>query len=441
MESLTVSPAARLRGTLDVPGDKSISHRALLFGGIASGPTRITRMLDAEDCRATQRALAALGVPIRWTGDEVVVDGRGLRGLTPPAQPLDCGNSGTTMRLLLGLLAGQPFAATLTGDASLSRRPMARVTHVLRAMGARYDGREDANFAPLTVRGGPLHGITYEMPVPSAQAKSAILLAGLYADGHTVVKEPIPTRDHTERMLLAMGAGTALSIIGDPSDGRTITLRGPSTSSGQALTGQTFHIPGDFSSAAFWLVAAALRPGSSVMVRDVGLNPTRTAALDVLRAMGALVTVRETEDAWEPRGDVTVEHAPLHGTTIERAMIPRLIDELPILMIAAAAAEGRTVIEGAGELRVKETDRIQSMVTGLKALGGRASVEAETVVIEGPTRFRGGRIPSYGDHRTAMAFAIAALAANGPIVIEDTACIRTSYPAFPETLQALATKP
>ncbi len=434
MESLTVSPAALLRGTLDVPGDKSISHRALLFGGIASGPTRITRMLDAEDCRATQRALAALGVPIRWTDDEVVVEGRGLHGLTAPAAPLDCGNSGTTMRLFLGLLAGQPFAATVTGDPSLSKRPMARVTHVLRTMGARVEGHDDANFAPLTVRGGALHGITYDMPVPSAQVKSAILLAGLYADGHTVVKEPIPTRDHTERMLLAMGAGTALSIIGDPSDGRTITLRG-----GQPLTGQTFCIPGDLSSAAFWLVAAALRPGSSVTVRDVGLNPTRNAALDVLRTMGASVTVREApDDGWELRGDVTVEHAPLRGTTIASAVIPMLIDELPILMIAAAVAEGRTVIEGARELRVKETDRIHSMVTGLQALGARASVEGDTVVIEGPTRFRGGRITSYGDHRTAMAFAIAALAADGPVTIEDTACIRTSYPAFPETLRALA---
>ena len=239
MESLTVAPAARLRGTVDVPGDKSMSHRALLLGGLASGTTRLTHMLDAEDCRATHRALAALGVAISWSADEVVVEGRGLGGLTTPAAPIDCGNSGTTMRLLLGILAGQPFAATLTGDPSLSQRPMARVTHVLRTMGARLDGRDNANFAPLTVRGGPLKGITYEMPVPSAQVKSAILLAGLCADGQTVVKERVPTRDHTERMLLAMGAGPWLSIIGDPSDGRTITLKAaPRSSTSSARWGR-----------------------------------------------------------------------------------------------------------------------------------------------------------------------------------------------------------
>lgn len=438
-------PAPRVRGTLDVPGDKSISHRALLLGGIAEGTTRLSHMLDADDCRATQRALAAMGVAITWTGDDVVVEGRGLHGLTAPAAPLDCGNSGTTMRLMLGLLAGQPFSATLTGDPSLSKRPMARVTHVLRTMGARVEGREDANFAPLTVQGGPLHGITYDMPVPSAQVKSAILLAGLQADGQqTIIKEAIPTRDHTERMLLAMGQGDALSIIGDPGDGRTITLRAPQVSLCEAkragLTAQTFRIPGDLSSAAFWLVAAAILPDSSITVRDVGLNPTRTAALDVLRAMGAAVTVREApDDGWEPRGDVTVEHAPLRGTTIAGMVIPRLIDELPILMIAAAAAHGRTVIEEAGELRVKETDRIHSMVTGLQAVGARAAVEGDSVIIEGPTKFRGATINSYGDHRTAMSLAIAGLAADGPMTIDDTACIRTSYPAFPKTLQASCT--
>lgn len=434
MESLTVHPAASVRGALDVPGDKSISHRALMLGGIADGATRLSHMLDAEDCRATQRALMAMGVPIIWTGDDVVVEGRGLRGLTAPAGPLDCGNSGTTMRLMLGLLAGQPFSATLTGDPSLSKRPMARVTHLLRTMGATIDGGGDANFAPLTIRGGAVKAIEHAMAVPSAQVKSALLLAGLSAAGqHTVIKEAIPTRDHTERMLLAMGQGDALSIIGDPEDGRTITLRG-----GQPLTAQTFRIPGDISSAAFWLVAAAIRPGSSITVRDVGLNPTRTAALNVLCAMGAAVTIRETSEAWEPRGDVTVEGAPLHGTTISRAVIPRLIDELPILMIAAAAANGRTVIEGAGELRVKETDRIHSMVTGLQAVGGRATVDGETVIIEGPTKFRGATINSYGDHRTAMSFAIAGLAAAGPMQIDDVACIRTSYPAFPDTLRAVA---
>jgi len=432
MGLLTVHPAARLHGHLTVPGDKSISHRALMLGAIAQGTTRISGCLDAEDCRVTQAAFEAMGVPIQWRGDDVQLEGRGLRGLKASPRPIDLGNSGTSMRLLLGILAGQSFSATLTGDASLSTRPMARVTHPLRRMGARIDGAGDANLAPLTIRGGHLTGITYTLPIPSAQVKSALLLAGLYAEGTTTLVEPVLTRDHTERMLAAMG--TAISVIGDPSDGRTMTVRG-----GRELTARDFRIPGDLSSAAFWLVGAALRPGSSVTVRGVGLNPTRTGFIDVLRAMGGRVTVREAADeSWEPRGDVTVDGGPLHGATIAGPMIPRLIDELPILMVAAAAAEGRTVIRDAEELRVKETDRIRSMVSNLQALGTRMTVEGHAVVIDGPTRFRHGTVSSFGDHRTAMAMGIAGLLADGPVQVEDTACIRTSYPAFPATLRTLS---
>ncbi len=434
MASLTVHPAARLRGTLTVPGDKSISHRALMLGAIAQGPTTITGCLDAEDCRATQAAFATMGVPIDWRGDQVRIKGRGLHGLSAPSGPIDCGNSGTTMRLLLGILAGQSFPVTLTGDASLVKRPMARVTHLLRRMGARIDGRKDANFAPLTVRGGSLTSFDHQMTVPSAQVKSALLLAGLYATtggGMTRIVESVLTRDHTERMLAAMGA--AISIIGDLKNGRMITVRG-----GQELTGRELQIPGDFSSAAFWWVAAAIVPGSEVTVHGVGLNPTRTGLLEVLRTMGADVTVEEAPgQAWEPQGTVTVRGSRLRGTTIEGPLLPRLIDEIPILMVAAAAAEGRTVIRDAAELRVKETDRIHSMVSNLQAVGARIAVEGHTIVIEGPTKFRAATVPSFGDHRTAMALAIAGLAADGPVTIEDTACIRTSYPGFADALRTL----
>lgn len=402
-----------------------------MLGAIARGTTAITHCLDADDCRATEAAFVAMGVPIARRGETVRIEGRDLRGLTAPRGPLDLGNSGTSMRLLLGILAGQSFAATLTGDASLSKRPMARVTHPLRQMGARIDGPDDANRAPLTVHGGRLRPLTYRLPVPSAQVKSALLLAGLYAEGSTVIEEPVLTRDHTERMLAAMGA--AISVIGDPSNGRTITLRG-----GHELAARPFEIPGDCSSAAFWLVAAAIMPGASVTVRDVSLNPTRTGFLEALQAMGGSVTIAaELDDGWEPRGDVTVAARPLHGTTIEGALIPRLIDELPILMVAAAAAQGRTVIRDAAELRVKETDRIHSMVSNLRALGARLEVEGAAIVIEGPARLRGGTVPSFGDHRTAMAMAIAGLLADGPVTVTDTACIRTSYPGFAETLQTL----
>lgn len=432
MDVLTVTPAAPLRGAVAVPGDKSITHRALILGAIARGTTRIRHGLEADDCRATQAACAAMGVPIRRMGDEIQMEGVGLQGLAAPAQPLDCGNSGTTMRLLLGVLAAQPFTATLIGDPSLSQRPMARVTHLLRTMGAAIEGGQHGNFAPLTIRGGPLNGLTHRMTVPSAQVKSALLLAGLAAQGETVITEPILTRDHTERMLAAMGG--SISVIGDPTDGRTITLQG-----GQALTAQTFEIPGDLSSAAFWCVAAAVVPGSSVTVRDVGLNPTRTGVLEVLQAMGARVTVTPSEDqAWEPRGTVTVSAAPLRGTTIAGPLVPRLIDELPILMVAAAAAHGRTTIRDVAELRVKETDRLCSMVSNLTALGARVAVEGDTVLVDGPAAFRAGTVPSFGDHRTAMAMAVAGLTASGPVRVEDTACIRTSYPEFSDTLRALA---
>ncbi|MBI4313885.1 MAG: 3-phosphoshikimate 1-carboxyvinyltransferase [Candidatus Omnitrophica bacterium] len=434
MEALTVRPGSHLAGILTVPGDKSISHRALMFGALAQGATRITHCLDAEDCRATQTVFSALGIRSEWNAKEVIVEGKGLHGLKAAAGPLDCGNSGTSMRLLMGILAGQSFSTTLTGDASLSRRPMGRVAKPLRAMGAVITGKEDGNFAPLTIQGGALRGMVHTLEVPSAQVKSAILLAGLYASGQTVVKESILTRDHTERMMVRFGA--AVSVIGDISNGRTVAVQ-----SGRELHAQSLDVPGDISSAAFWMVAAAITPGSRLTVKRVGLNPTRTGILDVLKSMGASLGVLvEDPDAPEPMGDVTVGYSPLHGTTISETMLPRLIDELPILMVAAAAAEGRTIIENAKELRVKETDRIQSMAQNLTAVGAKMMVEGDTIVLDGPTRFRPAKVSSFGDHRTAMAMAIAALSADGPIQIEDVACIRTSYPSFFSTLKTLVEK-
>lgn len=434
MEAFTVHPASRLSGSIAVPGDKSISHRALMFGALAQGPSRITHCLDADDCRATQGAFSAMGVVTEWNPQEVIVQGCGPHGLKAPSGPIDCGNSGTSMRLLMGILAGQPFSATLIGDPSLSRRPMKRVADPLRAMGAKITGKDGGNLAPLTVTGGDLHGMVHVLQVPSAQVKSAILLAGLYASGHTVVKETVLTRDHTERMMVSFGA--SISVIGDPSNGRTITVQ-----SGKELQPQSVDVPGDISSAAFWLVAAAITPGARMTIQGVGLNPTRTGILDVLKAMGAKISVQMHDpDAPEPTGDLTVEHGPLHGTTIDEAMLPRLIDELPILMVAASAAEGRTTIENAKELRVKETDRIQSMSQNLNAVGVKIAVEGDTVVINGPTRFKSAKVSSFGDHRTAMSMAIAALSANGPVQIEDVACIRTSYPSFFPTLQMLVEK-
>jgi 3-phosphoshikimate 1-carboxyvinyltransferase len=424
----TIAPARRLRGRLTVPGDKSIAHRYALLGALAEGRSTLTHFSPGADCRSTLACLRALGVEVDEGSDgTVTLLGRGLGQLRSPAGPLDAGNSGTTMRLLAGVLAGHPFSATMIGDSSLSRRPMRRVIAPLERMGARFeavDGRP-----PLTVHGTRLHAIAHEPETPSAQVKSAVLLAGLHAEGTTSVREPAATRDHTERALAAFG-GRAVT------DGLTVSVSG-----GQRLHGQALRVPGDFSSAAFWLVAAAATPGSRIEVDEVGLNPTRTALLGVLERFGARVQVDvRTTDAGEPRGSVTVEGDRMGTLDIAPAEVPGLIDELPALA-ALAAHGGQVTVRGASELRVKESDRIAALVAGFRALGVNAEELADGYIIAGPaagsTRPSGGRADARGDHRMAMAFAIAALAAEGPSTIVGSDVVAVSYPGFFETLDRL----
>ncbi len=429
---LTVASGAPLRGEARVPGDKSISHRAVMLGALAEGETRATGFLTGEDNARTVEAFRRMGVEVRVEGTTLTVRGAGGprragERLAEPDDVLDCGNSGTTIRLLTGLLAGQPFVSVLTGDGSLRSRPMGRVIEPLARMGARIIGRHGGTRAPLTVVGGPLTGIRYDMPIASAQVKSALLLAGLVADGETVVREPSASRDHTERMLAFMGADLART------GRRTLAVRG-----GSRLAGREFAIPGDFSSAAFFLVAGLVTPGSDLVLRDVGLNPTRTGALDALVAMGGRIeVVSRREDGPEPVGDLRVRSSRLRGTEIAGDLVPRAIDELPALAVAAACAEGTTVIRDAAELRVKETDRIASMAEVLGAMGAAVRPTEDGMVIEGGGRLRGARVASRGDHRTAMAAAIAGLVAGGETAVEDVACIDTSFPGFAALLEGL----
>lgn len=426
MSDLTVSPVNSLRGEISVPGDKSISHRALLLSAIANGKTRITNCLEAADVQTTRKIIEALGVSVLSQGEALLVEGRGRQGLKAPSSSLDLQNSGTTTRLLLGILAGQPFSAALMGDASLSKRPMARVTQPLIQMGAAIEGPNGIDRLPLTIRGGTLSPIRTTLTIPSAQVKSALLLAGLYARGPSTIAQPIVTRDHTERMLEYFGATLTRA-------GQSITLV-----PGGQLQGREVRVPGDISSAAFFFVAAAIVPNSEVTVRGVGLNPTRTGILELLERMGASVEVSGVRHDWEPVGDVTVKSSSLKAISVEPGIVPRVIDELPILMVAATQALGQTIIEGAGELRVKETDRIQSMVTNLSAMGARIRSEGETLVIEGPTKLKGAALSSFGDHRTAMAGAIAALTASSPTTIRESQWIDISFPTFQKLLHAIS---
>jgi 3-phosphoshikimate 1-carboxyvinyltransferase len=413
-------PGRPLRGSVRVPGDKSVSHRALMLAAIADGESRIRGFLEGEDTRATAAVLAQLGVRIETpSAGERVVHGVGLHGLRGSSQPLDCGNAGTGMRLLTGLLAGQAFDSTLIGDASLSKRPMRRVTDPLALMGARIDTRD--GLPPLRVHGGqPLHGIRYELPVASAQVKSALLLAGLYGTGETEVIEPHPTRDYTERMLAAFGWPIAFE------PGRA-KLEG-----GHALHATDVNVPADFSSAAFFLVAASIVPGSELHLPAVGLNPRRTGLLHALRLMGADITIeRERESGGEPVGDLLIRHAPLHGVELPESLVPDMIDEFPALFIAASVANGRTVIRGAAELRVKESDRIATMATGLRTLGGAIEETADGAIIQGG-QLGAGNVESHLDHRIAMSFALAGLVASGPVRINDCSHVATSFPGFLE---------
>lgn len=430
MSARTVAPARRLRGTIAVPGDKSISHRAAILNAIADGEATVHNFLPGEDCMSTLAVLRSLGVA--WELDDssaspvLHIHGRGLDGLREAADALDCGNSGTTMRLLAGLLAGRPFLSILTGDASLRSRPMARVIEPLREMGARIDAREGGRLAPIVIRGGELKGIRYRMPVASAQVKSALLLAGLQASGETIVEEPGPTRDHTERMLAAMGAsvrreGPAVSIV-----------------SGRALEPLPMRVPNDISAAAFWMVAAAVHPDAEVRLTGVGVNPTRSGVVDVLREMGADVMLEEERSvAGEPVADIVVRSSDLRGTTIAGDTALRAMDELPALAMAAAYAEGRTEIKDAQELRAKESDRIATTVEGLTALGVKATEREDGITIDGGD-VRGGEVRAHGDHRIAMTFAIAGLRSNEGVSIDGADSVGVSYPAFWQHLSEVA---
>ncbi len=413
-----VQPAARVGGELTVPGDKSISHRALMLGGIAAGQTGITGFLPSEDCHATLAALRAMGVAIeQHSATQLTVHGAGARGLAAPGQVLDMGNSGTALRLFMGLLAAQPFDSTLIGDASLMRRPMERVALPLRAMGAAIETAQGT--PPVQIGGGrKLTAIDYVLPVPSAQVKSAILLAGLAAEGVTCVTEPAPTRDHTERMLTGFG-------VQMQRQGASVAITG-----GQRLTATRVEVPADISSAAFFLVAGALAAHEGLTLRNVGVNPTRTGILDILGLMGADIRMENRrESGGEPSADLIVRASQLRGIRIPGELVPLAIDEFPVLFIAAAAADGVTELTGAEELRVKETDRLAVMAEGLERLGVRHELHADGIRIEGGP-ISGGTIDSHGDHRIAMAFAVASLRASGPLEILDVANVATSFPGF-----------
>lgn len=417
-------PGGPLKGTISVPGDKSITHRAIMLSALANGETTITDYCPGADCLSTAQAFRDMGIRIDATAGELRVFGKGQWGLTEPDRPIDCGNSGTGIRLLTGLLAGQDFFTVLTGDDSIRRRPMGRVVKPIRTMGAAITGRKGGELAPLAVAGSRLHGITYGSPVSSAQVKSSLLLAGLYAEGLTRVTEPRQSRDHTERLFKYLG-------IPIRREGTTIELEGrPSV--GWASNG-TIAVPGDLSSAAFFLVGASLVPTSNVTITNVGVNPTRTGVLDVLAEMGASIELlNRREQAGEPVADLHVTASRLHGVRIERDRIPQTIDEFPILCVAAALADGETVISGAEELRVKESDRITTMATELKKMGASIQETPDGLVIHGTagSALRGASCTSHGDHRVAMSLAIAGLLADAPTYVDSTDCIETSFPGF-----------
>ncbi len=415
-----IAPACAVRGRIQVPGDKSVSHRYAILAALADGASTITNYAPGGDCRSTLACLSALGVTIgRDPGPDgrVTISGRGLGGLQPPMAPLDCGNSGTTMRLLAGVLAAHPFAATMVGDESLSRRPMRRVMAPLTEMGARFEAAA-GDRPPLTVHGGRLRALHYRPDVPSAQVKSAVLLAGLQTEGTTAVTEPAATRDHTERALAAFGVPPAV-------EGRRIAVTGA-----RRLQGRELRVPGDLSSAAFPGVAAAALPGSDVTIERVGLNPSRSAVLSVLRRFGAIVDAQVTESgSGEPAGTIRIRHGRLEAVEILPADVPEVIDELPVLAALATFGGGITV-SGAAELRVKESDRIATLIGGLRAMGADADERPDGFTIRPTRRLTGGQVDAHGDHRLAMAFAIAALGATGPTSMTGADVVAVSYPGF-----------
>jgi 3-phosphoshikimate 1-carboxyvinyltransferase len=424
--NIVIEGKGPLKGEMTVPGDKSVSHRAVLLGALASGETEISGFLTGEDCMSTVGCMRSLGVPVDVDGTNVLVRGVGLDGLREPDNILDCGNSGTTARLLLGVLAGQPFYSVLTGDGSLRKRPMARVTEPLRRMGTQILGRNDGKLLPLTVLGGKLKPQHYNSPVASAQVKSAVLLAALFAEGETTVSEPEKSRDHSERMLSAFGAKVTV-------EGNTVRLQGR-----PELTGRPVRVPGDISSAAFFLVAASIVPGSDLVIKNVGINPTRTGVLDVLREMGAdIMLIDERIESGEPVADIHVRSAALRGVEIGGEVIPRLIDELPVLAVAAMFAKGNTVVRDAAELRVKETDRIAAVAEEFSKLGAAITPTDDGFIVKGGSILRGALADSRGDHRIAMSLCVAAMGAKVPVTVASPESVAISFPGFWDNLRDL----
>jgi 3-phosphoshikimate 1-carboxyvinyltransferase len=421
MSSYTITSAKRVRGETAVPGDKSISHRAAMIAAIAEGSSELIHYSPSEDCRHTLACLRALGVRMEPAGDRLLLEGVGRQGLRPPEVVLDAGNSGTTMRLLSGILAGQPFESQITGDESLQRRPMSRIIQPLRLMGANITAR-DNNYAPLHIRGGRLRAITYDLPVASAQVKSCLLLAGLFAEGTTRITEPAPTRDHTEIMLTEFGADAVVNE-------RTVSVSGQSR-----LHGRSYRIPGDISSAAFFVAAALMLPDSEVVVRDVGVNPTRTGFVEVLRRLGASIEYQNARrQHGEPVADLIARSSQLKngsGWVIGGDLIPGLIDELPLLAVVATRIDGGLEICDARELRVKESDRIRATVENLRQMGAQVEEREDGMTVPGPQRLRGAPVDSFGDHRLAMAFAIAGLMAEGETDIGNREAVAVSFPDF-----------
>ncbi|WP_394187538.1 3-phosphoshikimate 1-carboxyvinyltransferase [Paenisporosarcina quisquiliarum] len=422
------SKKASLKGVITIPGDKSISHRSIMFGAMAKGKTTVDGFLLGDDCLSTISCFQKLGVKIDVNGNQVSIESDGIKNWNEPQNILNTGNSGTTTRLLLGILAASPIYAVMIGDDSIAKRPMKRVIDPLRQMGAQILGRSGGQYTPLAVQGTTLQGITYQMPVASAQVKSAILLAGLNSEGTTIVTELEPTRDHTERMMRQFGVQVE-SVDGE------IHLSG-----GQQLVSTHIDVPGDISSAAFFLVAGAITDTSDIMLKNVGLNPTRTGIIDVLSQMGANLKVEESiTNGEEPFGNIRIKSSELKGIEIGGELIPRLIDELPIIALLATQAFGTTVIRDAAELKVKETDRITAVVNELKKLGATIEATDDGMIIKGPVQLNGGTVTSYGDHRIGMMGAIASLIASEPVEIDDPSCISVSYPNFFEHLKNVKT--
>ena len=432
MSVRTIAPTRGLKGEVTIPGDKSISHRSIMLGSIALGTTEITHFLEGADCLSTIDCFRKMGAEIERKPSSILVHGKGLRGLTAPASTLNVGNSGTTTRLISGILSGQNFATTLSGDDSLNSRPMKRIMTPLNTMGAHIRSLNDNGCAPLRIRPGALHGIHYQSPVASAQVKSAVLLAGLYADSPTSVTEPALSRNHTELMLQGFGAYVATDLH---TDGTATAHVEPC----KELYGQQICVPGDISSAAYFIAAALLVPGSELLVKNVGTNFTRAGFLKVCKAMGAdIETVSQTIEGGESRADLLVRYSHLKGTVIEGDIIPTLIDEIPMIAIMAAFADGQTVIRDAAELKVKETNRIDTVTAGLKAMGAVITPTDDGMIIEGTGHLNGASIQSYLDHRIAMAFSVAGLASDGETQIVDSQCVDVSYPEFYATLNSVS---